>query len=263
MKLLDRLDRIVRPIAIPNLTEILLFGQVAMLFAQFADPALAERSSLVWSRVLEGEVWRLLTFFFIPPPLDLFVIFYFLLFMMMGKSLENYWGTVRYSLYFYLGGLLTILCALLVPDQPVTGAFFQATVFLAFATLNPNYELMIMFVLPVKVKWLAMLQAISYLLILTSGVLSAQLMVFASLGNYLLFFAKDLYGHFATMQNRAKQNANEIKAKQRAALPRHKCATCGIDSNTHPREDFRYCSKCGGELAYCEQHLRNHECVSG
>jgi len=23
--------------------------------------------------------------------------------------------------------------------------------------------------------------------------------------------------------------------------------------------DFRYCSKCGGEYAYCSDHLRDHE----
>ena len=259
MKFLDKLDRFVRPIAIANLTEVLIVGQVGMMLASFTRPDLVERSTLVWSRVWEGEVWRLVTFFFFPPPLGLLVIFYFFLFMFMGKALEQHWGTVRYNLYFYLGALLTMLVGLVLPDQPITGMYFQATVFLAFAVLNPNHELLIMLVIPVKVKWLAALQAFSYLMILMSGFNSASLMVMASLGNFLIFFAGDLLGKVKRLRHRAKHTGMQIQENRRSQVARHRCTICQIDSHSHPLEDFRYCSKCEGEHAYCESHLRDHE----
>ena len=148
MKILDTIDRIVRPIAIPNLTEVLVFGQVGTFLLTMLEPAFAEQLPLVWSKVFEGEVWRLVTFVFFPPAWGLLVIFYFYIFMMLGKSLENHWGIVRFNAYFYLGALFTLLAGLVVPDYPVTGLYFESTVFLAFATLNPNFEFLIMFVIP-------------------------------------------------------------------------------------------------------------------
>lgn len=263
MKLLERMDRLVRPIAIPNLTEVLVTGQAIMWLATMFEPPLAERATLVWSKVFEGELWRLVTFLFFPPAAGpIFVLFYFYLFFMMGKALEQYWGTVRYNTYFYLGALLTLLAGLIVPADPVTGAFFQATVFLAFATHNPNFELLIFFLLPVKIKWFALIQVFGYVLILNFSPLPQKVMVIASLGNYLIFFGPTLFQSLKNLRRRTKFAAQQMELRDRARAPRHTCAICGIDNLTHPQEDFRYCSGCDGELAYCEQHLRNHQHVT-
>lgn len=261
MKLLEKLDRIVRPIAIPNLTEVLVFGQVGMMLAFFLRPELFERSSLVWSKVLEGELWRLVSFLFFPPAMGIFVIFYFLIFMMIGKAMEQHWGIVRYNVYFYLGALLTMLSGLVVPDQPITGLFFQASLFLAFAVINPNYEFLIMFVIPVKVKWLAMLQGIIYLLTILSGLNSTSLMATAAIGNFLIFFGGDLLGQVKRIKRRAKASGMQMQENRSSHLARHTCVVCGKNSKDDAFEDFRYCSKCDGQQAYCEDHLRDHEHV--
>ncbi|MDA8744231.1 hypothetical protein N9N28_06320 [Rubripirellula amarantea] len=258
MKLLEKLDRIVRPVAIPNLTEILVIGQVATFLLTLLEPGFTERLNLVWDRVYEGEVWRLITFVFFPPAWGIFVIFYFYIFMFLGKTLEGYWGTVRFNTYFYVGTLMTLLAGLIVPSEPFTGLYFQSTVFLAFATLNPNYEFLIMLVLPVKVKWLALLQFITFFLMLSSGVPAIQLMVVASLANYFLFFGADLFRSLVRIRTRAKWAASQMQQNKSVKVARHKCSVCGIDSQSHPNEDFRYCSKCEGQHAYCEAHLRNH-----
>ena len=259
MKFLDHLDRIVRPIAIPKLTEILVAGQVVTLLLTMFDPKLTGQLTLVWSKVLGGEVWRLISFLFSPPEMGLFVIIYFFLFLFLGRTLEEHWGTVRYNAYFYLGALLTLACAALLPQRPFTGLYFEASLFLAFATVYPHYELLVMLVIPIKVKWLAMFQGAMYLLVLFSGFTPESMMVLASIGNYLIFFAGDLIRGVTRGRTRAKMNANDPRKTRSSSAARHRCVVCGVNSKTHPFEDFRYCSKCDGELAYCEVHLHEHE----
>jgi hypothetical protein len=259
MKFLERLDRIVRPVAVPNLTVIIIVGQVLMLFANAGNPQLLSRAMLVWDNVLAGEVWRLITFLIVPPTTNVIFLFFVLfIFYWMGTSLEQFWGVVRYNTFLWLGTVLTVAAAGFVHDRSVTGAFLEGTVFLAFATYNPNVELRLFFVLPVKIKWLAWLQAIGYALAFLSGPMSVRLMVLASIGNYLIFFAPSLLGRVKNLQRRMQWDARQYDTGD---APRHICATCGIDSNSHPKMDFRYCSRCDGEQAYCEEHLRNHEHV--
>ncbi len=260
MKFLDALDRIVRPIAIPNLTQIIIGGQVIFFLVGMTDQSLVERASLVWSQVLQGEVWRLLTFLFIPvsfSPLWLFFALY--IFNMFGTALEQHWGVVRYNTFLMLGAILTIAAAGLVPNLGVSGTFLYGTVFLAFATYNPDFTLNLFFVLPVKVKWLAWLQAAGYGLTFLAGGMAGKMLVLASVGNYLIFFSPMVIDRIRNRQRRKEWETKQFKISNE---PRHTCAKCGIDSNTNPNADFRYCSKCGGEKAYCEDHLRDHEHVA-
>ena len=239
----------------------IIAGQVLMLLASMSDNTLRDRSMLVWDEVLAGQVWRLLTFFFVPPTTDLiFLIFAYLIFYMMGNALEAYWGVVRYNTFLWLGAILTIAAAGLVHAQPVSGAFLQGTVFIAFATINPDFELRLFFVLPVKVKWLAILQGLGYAMALVVGAWSTRLMVLASVGNYLIFFAPSLMARVRSTRRRAQWDKRQFHADQ---APRHTCSSCGVNSLTDPKMDFRYCSKCFGEHAYCEAHLRDHQHVVG
>jgi hypothetical protein len=259
IKFLDRLDRIVRPIAVPNLTAVIIAGQALMLLAGKADPQLLSRATLVWDNVLAGEVWRLITFLFIPPSTNvLFLLFILYIFYLMGTSLEQYWGMLRYNTFLWLGTILTIAAAGVVHDSPVTGGFLEGTVFLAFATYNPNFELRLFFVLPIQIKWLAYLQAIGYAAAFLFGSMSVRLMVLASIGNYLVFFGPSVFQKVSNYRRRVKWDSRQYNPGKTA---RHTCVICGIDSNTDPDMDFRYCSKCAGQRAYCEQHLRNHEHV--
>lgn len=260
MKLLDRLDRIVRPIAVPNLTQILIAGQVIMFIAMLGDGTLAERAPFVWEKVLAGEVWRVLTFLFVPfsgSPLWLFFGLY--LFYLFGGALQAIWGYVRYNAFLWLGVVLTIAAAGFVRDQPVTNSYLYFTVFLAFATYNPDFELRLFFVLPVKVKYLAYIQVAMYLLAFINGPMEVRTMVLASVGNYLIFFAPTVFQRIRNAQRKIEWQSKQYDPGNQ---PRHVCAVCGINSNTHPRMDFRYCSKCNGEKAYCEDHLRDHEHVT-
>ena len=235
-------------------------GQLLMFVASLNDNTLLARAALVWDLVLAGQVWRLLTFFFIPFTRDpIFLVFAYLIFYMMGNALESYWGVVRYNVFLWLGAVLTIAAAGVVHDQGVSASFVQGTVFLAFATVNPDFELRIFFVLPVKVKWLALIQVVGYLLAMLGGTWSVTLMVLASVGNYLAFFGPGLLGQLRNTARRAKWQRQQLDT---AATPRHTCTSCGVNSTTDPKMEFRYCSQCDGEHAYCTEHISNHEHIS-
>lgn len=257
MKLLDRLDRLVRPIAIPNLTMLLIAGQGIVFLASAGDPAMRERLKLVWDSVIEGEVWRLVSFVFVPvADSPIFLLFALYIFYLFGTSLERHWGFVRYNTFLLLGTVLTIAAAGVAHDQPATGAFLGGTVFLAYATYNPEFELRLFFVFPVKVKWLAWLQVFGYTMAFLQGPNATRLMVLASIGNYLIFFAPMVFDRVKSWRRRSQWNARQFNP---GSAPRHVCASCGANSNSHPKMDFRYCSQCDGEHAYCEDHLRDHE----
>ncbi len=251
---------LVRPIAIPNLTVVIIVGQVLLFIFGSADRRLLERATLVWDRVLEGEVWRLITFMIVPPTMSpIFLLFALYLFHLMGTALEQIWGNVRYNVFFYLGYLFTLAAAAIAHDQSFVGGFLQGSVFLAFATYNPRFELRLFFVLPVQIRWLAYLQVFGYAVAFVGGSLATRLMVLASIGNYLIFFGPMLFDRIKSFRRRVDWSSRQYKPGN---APRHTCAVCGVNSNTNPEMDFRYCSKCNGELAYCEEHLRNHEHVT-
>ena len=163
MRLLEKLQRRFGRFAVPHVTEGLIACQALTYFFCQSEPAFLERIALVPRRVLEGEVWRLFTFVCQPPPMNLvFALFFWYMFYLMGTALENTWGTFRYNVYLLVGWLATVSVSFLQPDAPASIGFLQGSVFLAFAYLYPDFQLLLFFILPVKVKWLALLQWIGY-----------------------------------------------------------------------------------------------------
>src|SRR5687768_16764729 len=106
LTLLDRLERRLGRFAIPNLTLLLIAGQVALYVAWFLPQGISlDRIALDPAKILRGEVWRLVTFLFMPPTTDIiiFALFYFLLFHLFGTTLEHQWGTFKYNLFLFIG----------------------------------------------------------------------------------------------------------------------------------------------------------------
>ncbi len=259
MKFLQALERRFGWLAVPNLTLVLLAGQI-LAYGMMATGNLdLNRIILVPERVMAGEYWRLVTFLFMPPLTNLiFMAFAWYLFYLMGTSLEHTWGTFRYNLFIWIGCIATVAAAFLAPQMPATNLFLGGSVFLAFAFLNPNFELLLFFVLPVKIKWLALLAWIGYGASFLFGNWVSRLMVVASVANFLIFFGRDIVFALRTRRRRAVFHA---KQQVDAREPFHRCHTCGITDVSHPDMEFRYCSQCEGDYAYCEKHLRNHEHV--
>lgn len=257
MQLLDKLQRRFGRFAIPHVTEGLVVCQGLTFFFFQTNPQFLESIALVPRRVIEGDAWRLFTFLCEPPSEHLlWALLFWYVFLLLGTTLENTWGAFRYNVYLLVGWAATVAVSFLQPDAPASIGFLQGSVFLAFAYLYPDFEFLLFFILPVKVKWLALLQWIGYAIVMVSGSPMAQLLVLASVCNFFLFFWHDIYLRMKSGQRRMVQRAESTRL---ANTPRHTCAVCGVTNLSDPKMSFRYCSKCAGSPCYCEKHLRDHK----
>ena len=254
-QLKERLEKRLRPFVIPNLIIWIILGQVLFyglgIFSNFPIDAL----TLQPAAILHGEVWRIATFIFVPGfrVITIWVIFAWYLLYMYGSALETQWGEFRFNMFILLGVVLTTVASLLgyfiSPfGGAVSNSYFLFTLFLAFAILNPDFELLIFFILPVKVKWLAWLACAGYLYVFILGPLVLKLIILGSFGNLAFFFGKDLMQSVKAGQRRIKNKAPE------KAEPFHKCEVCGVtdvddsDMEFLYRDGKGYCKKHYGEL---------------
>jgi hypothetical protein len=267
MSLLTRLERFLGRFAISNLSLYLVAGQVLFWGLAALSGFNLERIALRPAAVYAGEVWRLVTFLFLPPGggtgalAIVFLAFAWYIFYLMGTALEHYWGTYRYNAFIGLGWLLTTAVAFLTPGAYASNLFLAGSVFLAFAFLNPDFELLIFFILPVRIKWIALVQWLYYGFVLVVGTWSDRLMVLAATGNFLIFFSGDIVARIRTGRRRMAHQAGVFAARPEEGAARHRCRACGKTELTHPQMDFRYCSKCAGNQCYCAEHIYNHEHV--
>lgn len=251
MGLLNRLERIFGRLAIPNISLYLVIGQVLFWSVAFLGFFDLERIALLPAAVRQGEAWRLFSFLLLPPNAHpVFIAFAWYMFYMMGSSLEGYWGVFRYNLFLLVGWGLTVGVAFLFPGSYATNLFLAGSVFLAFAFLNPDFELLIFFILPVKIKWLALIQWIFYGYALIVGTWPIRLSVLASVGNFLVFFSGEIVQRIKGGRRRMEYQAKQAAVRDNDE-PRHRCVVCGKTDRTHPHEDFRYGDD---DRCYCSEH---------
>ena len=254
MDFISKLEKHFGGWAIPNLTLYLMVIQaigVVLLYGGYVE---AEDLVLkgVWVRT--GDWTRLLSFMMMPKTLSPFWLFFtFYIFYLVGSSLEREWGAFRYNLYILQGYLFTIAVAFIAPTAYVFNTYFLGGVFLAFATLFPNIEFRIFFILPVKVKWLGWLTVGIYIFTLISGDIGSRLCIGAAFLNYLLFFGRDFLKNVEAGQRRMAYHAKQAAV---ADQPMHVCAACGASDKSDDVLDFRYCSTCG--KCFCEKHIGDH-----
>lgn len=208
--------------------------------------------------VLKGEVWRLFTFIFIPPTFSMiFVIFILYFYYMIGFGLERQWGSFKFNLYYLLAIIGTIVAAF-VSGQRVTAVYINLSLFLAFARIYPDYEILLFMILPVKVKYLAWFNWIVFGYTIIVQPLPAKLAAIVSLINYFIFFGKSLMLDIRR-KSKGYYKRKKFQRKVNKDYTIHKCTVCGITEKDDPRMEFRYCTKCEGDYEYCMKHLKNHE----
>jgi len=191
LKFLDKLDRKYGKWAIRNLMIYISAGNLAVFVLSFMFPSLPNYLALIPSLVLKGQVWRLITFIFIPPDTSiLFILFAVYFYYMIGNTLEHEWGSFRLNAYYFVGMLATIIAAFITGGT--YGLHLNLSLFLAFAYLYPNYEILLFFILPVKIKYLAWLNLALIGFTVLTGSLQLKAAAIVSLANYLLFFGDDM-----------------------------------------------------------------------
>lgn len=253
MSWIQRLERRLEPYAITNLTLFIVIGQTFLLLTSLLELIDLRLCVLVPALAQAGEWWRLFTFVFIPPPASpLFVAFALYLLFLYGSALERHWGAFRYNLFLLTGYILTTGLAFFAPFSVTTNIFIGGSIFLAFAWLNPNFEILVFFVLPVKIKWLALIAWLGYAYEFIAGGPAAKLAVAAALGNFFIFFGHDLW---LTIRHRSRRIQTEQKRRAETGVndsARHTCTVCGRTDVTHPQLDFRYAAD---DRCYCTEHL--------
>jgi hypothetical protein len=272
MSLLSRLEAKFGRYAPSNVTIGLIVGQVFTFVATQVNSEknaldILERLQLYPEKVLAGEWWRVITFVFSPPGSIVILAFLFwYMFYLMGSTLEATWGKFRYALFLLIGYVATVAAAfgayfIVGPAggaMPATNVFLETTVFLAFARLYPDFTIYIFFVLPVKIRWLALIQWLMYGWFFTIGGTMERCMILAAIANYLVFFGFEIWGDAKQGHRRMKFQSRALKSPSKIV---HTCRVCGVSSETSPQLQFRYCSKCEGECCYCPDHVRDHEHV--
>ncbi len=257
MPFLDRLDRKFHGAGIPHLTVLLVIVQALGLLLSLSPTWSLESVAFIPSlAVRDGEWWRLASLLCVPPCTNLiFAVFGLYLFLLMGETLERQWGVFRYNLFILIAYAATVGAAFLSPDAPATTVFIGTSVFLAFATLYPNFELYLFFILPVRIKWLALFTWISYGLLAVTGTGATRWQILAATANYLLFFWGTILLRIRSGNRRMREQAASAAGTGAA---RHRCAACGATEKTHPQAEFRYCTKCEPVTCFCGEHIRAH-----
>ena len=272
---LDKMERRFGRYAIRNLTMYLLAGYAIGYLLSFTMPQLLTYFTLEPALILKGQVWRLLSWVIIPPNDNIiFVIFMMLLYYSLGNTLESYWGAFRYNVYIFSGILFTVIGAFIVNGLigGITGFgslystyYINMSIFLACASIMPDYQLLLFGIIPIKMKWLAVLDVVLLAVDAVQGGLIIRIVIIASLLNFIIFFFcnRNLRGHSPKQAARGKKFQKQISRPQNqyAGGAKHRCAVCGRTEHDDPTLEFRYSSKCNGNYEYCQDHLFTHEHV--
>lgn len=248
------------------------------------NPGMLNMLSLEPAMILKGQIWRLVTWVIYPPQTGnflLFVISIFFFYYPIGNSLERTWGTFRYNLYIFSGLLFVLIGAFLtyfftgrvyLVGTVFTTYYVSMSVFLAYAACYPNMQLLLWFVIPIKMKWMGwvygaiILYNIIYYLRLGAWVMTVP--IIASFLNFVLFFFSGISMYrFRPKEVKRRREFKKAMAQSRVnpatgeSVAKHKCAICGRTELDDPNLEFRFCSKCNGNYEYCQDHLFTHEHV--
>ena len=226
--------------------------------------------------ILQGQIWRLITY-----PLTyridnlLLMAVSLFCYYSLGQAMENIWGTLRFNL-FYLTGILMmdVYCLIFGGQADVT--YLNLSLFLSYATLFPNAQFLLFFIIPVKAWIFALLDLAIVLMDLLTLPFPYNLFSVISLANYFLFFGKDVLnvipmswrinaGRLFRKQPQKKAKVIQFNAGSYEATKAtvkapytHRCTVCGRTDISNPELEFRYCSRCKGYYCYCEEHINNH-----
>jgi membrane associated rhomboid family serine protease len=252
MPVLDKLERRFGFLAIPGLMRIVVaFTGLTFLLVRL-NPGFRFMLDLDPGRIRHGEIWRLITYIFLPQTdsfLWVFLLLWFLWFI--GEGLEQAWGAFRLTLYFIVGMIGTTVAAFFFGTR-FSNSMLYASLFFAFAKFYPDQVIYLFFILPAKIKWMAWVSAAFLLFGFVVSTNSYRMALVAALANYLIFFGPEIIHdarHRGEVSARRKRYAQSARSE---AEPLHKCAVCGATELSDPNLDFRV-ARDGEE--YCMAHL--------
>jgi len=268
--------------AVRNLPLILILCYVVGYVIQAINGNFLLFLTLDPYKILHGQIWRIFTWIIVPPSsLDIFTLIMLYFYYSIGTSLERTWGTWRYNVYLLSGMLFTVIGSFVwlgvqylisggmsgemaAYVSSIASLFFSTyyinmSIFLAFAATFPNVQVLLMFVIPVKVKWMGIIYAVILgWEFIAAGSLVVRIAIASSLLNFVIFFFTTR-NHIHMSPKQVKRRAEfRHEIKRNPKITKHKCAICGRTDEDDPTLEFRFCSKCNGNYEYCQQHLFTH-----
>ena len=260
MRWINTLERRFGHLAVPGLLRIVVAFNALIFLMLMVKPEFVDWLELRPDRIMAGEVWRLFTYILIPrvsvdSQLSVLWAFIYLNFLwLMGEGLEQAWGSFKLNLFYLLGMIGTTVAAFCFNADSATGIFLNLSLFFAFATLFPNYPILLFLILPVRVKWIALFSFALVLLELAGGSASNRLAIAVSLINYAVFFGPEWITYLRE-RGRVIQRQQQFRADtgaDDATATLHHCKVCGRTEATSPDLDFRVA---GDGEEYCLAHL--------
>ncbi|MCI8597572.1 MAG: hypothetical protein HFJ10_03895 [Lachnospiraceae bacterium] len=289
MNWIDKLEKKFGRYAIHNLMYYVIILYAIGFVVQITAPEFYMMYlSLDPTAIVRGQIWRMFTFIIYPPNTSMFFFLISMyLYYSIGKTLEYQWGSFRFNLYFFTGVVLHIVAAFIC--QYVFGMnlgtafgtyYLNYSLFFAFAATYPEMQFMLFFLIPIKAKWLGIINGIYFGVTILAGFFANYLpvhilygllqvgiiafpaysvMALVSLGNFLIFFfgMRNMRRYSPKEAHRRHVYTKSVKQGQKSAVT-HKCAICGRTEKDGDHLEFRYCSKCNGNYEYCQEHLFTH-----
>lgn len=295
MSFWDKMERKFGKYAIPNLSLYLIicYGCGYLLYA--INPAILNYLTLNPYLILHGQVWRLVTWILIPGDggsINIFTLLMLFFYYSIGTSLERAWGTFYYNVYLFMGMIFTIVESFLLMGisylfqdtallagttaimitsptyfaliaQEFSMYYISMSIFFAFAATFPESTVYLMFILPIKMKWMG----IAYGVLILFEAISAswiidRIIILGPLLYFIIFMLVTRTGFGMRISPKQVKRRYDYKREVKKAKPmsvaKHKCAICGRTSDEYPDLEFRFCSKCNGNYEYCQDHLFTH-----
>ena len=267
---------------IPNLMLYVSLGSALVYLTIIITQNVTVYNLLCFDRnsIFHGQVWRLITYplaFYSSNPLLAFVSLF--CYYSIGRAMENIWGTFRFNLFYFTGVLMMDIYCLIFGGQADV-YYLNLSLFLSYATMFPNAQFLLFFIIPVKAWIFALIDLVMVVYGLIFNPFPYNLFSVISLANYFLFFGKDVLNvipmSWRVNARRLFKKTKVQKGERPKVVPfptagsyeatvatpkapyTHRCTICGRTDVTDPQLEFRYCSRCKGYHCYCEDHISNH-----
>ena len=255
---------------IPNLMIYIVIGNVAIWLFNIFDSSIISILAFSPADILRGQIWRLVTFALIPNSYGYLALIAFYFYYFIGSTIEREWGSGKFTLYFLLGMVLTIIYGFILYfvtkiSYSVTATYIYLSMFFAFATLYPDMQVLLFFIIPIKMKYLAIVDAVFFLVEVIRMPFPVNLLPVVAILNYLLFcgdWILALIRRGGARQRSAnstfRRQMHQVQHERRAKPYTRKCAVCGRTDTDYPNLEFRYCSRCAGYHCFCIDHINSH-----
>ena len=286
MRFIDKLERKYGRYGIENLTMYIIISYVLGYALMYINPGALSMLSLNVTKILQGQVWRLITWIVYPPSTSSplwFVIAILFFYYPISASLEHTWGKFKFTLYILSGMIFTVIAAFILHFvmggvlDGLGGIIFSTyyislSIFLAYSLTYPDMTVLLMFVIPIKMKWMSIVYAALVIYDVARyfmyGAWFMALPIIASLLNFVIFFlgTRDFNRYNPKEIHRKNEFKRAVNGGSKTvpfpgnsnAVTKHKCAVCGRTEKDDPNLEFRFCSKCNGNYEYCQDHLYTH-----